>query len=129
MVYQTKLVGLIVSSNLSWGPHVDYTAVNASKKLWLLVRFKNRGGSQDQLLTLYQLKIRSIAEFAAPAFHGALTVQQSNDLEMIQKKAFAIILGLKVQELYQCVIYSWTGKTFCSQSKTLSELLTKVCEK
>ena len=93
VVNQTKLVGLIVTSNLSWGPHVDYTVVNASKKLWLLVRFKNRGGSQDQLLTLYQLKIRSIAEFATPAFHGALTLQQSNDLEMIQKKAFAIILG------------------------------------
>ena len=93
VIYQTKLVGVIVDSTLSWGPHVEYTVKNASKKLWLLVRFKSRGATQDQLLTLFQLKIRCIAEFAAPAFHGALTNQQSDDLEMVQKKAFAIILG------------------------------------
>ena len=93
VIYQTKLVGVIVDSSLSWGPHVDYTVKNASKKLWLLIRFKNIGATQDQLLTLYQLKIRCLAEFAAPAFHSSLTQQQSNELEMLQKKAFAIILG------------------------------------
>ena len=93
VVYETKLVGMIISSNMSWGPHVEYTIKNANSKLWLLVRFKARGGTTDQLITLFQLKIRTIAEFAAPAFHGALTQQQSDDLEMIQKKAFGIILG------------------------------------
>ena len=72
---------------------MEYTVNNANSKLWLLVRFKARGGTTDQLLTLFQLKIRTLAEFAAPAFHGALTQQQSDDLEMIQKKAFGIILG------------------------------------
>ena len=93
VIYQTKLVGVIVDSSLSWGPHVEYTVKNATKKLWQLVRFKNLGATQDQLLTLYHLKIRCITEFACPAFHGALTQQQSNDIEMIQKKALAIILG------------------------------------
>ena len=93
VIYQTKLVGVIVDSSLSWGPHIEYILKNACKKLWLLIRFKNLGASQDQLLTLYQLKIRCLAEFAAPAFHGALTVQLSHDIEMLQKKAFGIILG------------------------------------
>ena len=93
VIYQTKLVGIIVDSSLSWGPHIEYTVKNASQKLWLLVRFKNLGATHQQLLILYQLKIRCLLEFAAPAFHGALTRQQSEDLEMIQKKSFAIILG------------------------------------
>ena len=41
----------------------------------------------------YQLKIRCLHEFAAPAFHGALTQQQSNEIEMMQKKAFSVIFG------------------------------------
>ena len=94
-MYQTKLVGMIVCSSLSWGPHVEYTVNIANRKLWLLVRFKNHGGSEKQLLTLYHLKIRSILEFGAPAFHSGLTIQEANDLEMIQKKAFSIILGPK----------------------------------
>ena len=61
--------------------------------MWQLIRFKNCGASQEQLLTLYILKIRCLAEFAAPAFHSSLTIEQSNHLEMIQKKSFAIILG------------------------------------
>ena len=52
VVYQTKLVGMIVCSSLSWGPHVEYTVKIANKKLWLSVRFKNHGGSEKQLLTL-----------------------------------------------------------------------------
>ena len=34
-----------------------------------------------------------LAEMSAPAFHSSLTIEQSDQLEMIQKKAFAIILG------------------------------------
>ena len=79
-----------MNSSLSWGPHVDYSVKNALSKLWLLIRFKSRGASQDQLLTLYQLNIRCIAEFTAPSFHGSLTVDKSNCLERIQKKAFVI---------------------------------------
>ena len=93
VIYQTKLVGVIVDSSLNWWPHIEYTVTNATKKLWLLIRFRNVGATQNQLLTLYQLKIRCLLEFAAPAFHGALTVQQSNSLEAVQKKAFVIILG------------------------------------
>ena len=119
VVYQTKLVGLVISSNLSWGPHVDYTVENASKKLWLLVRFKNRGAKQEQLLTLYQLKIRSIAEFAAPAFHGALTAQQSNELEMVQKKAFAIILGARYR--------NYSNALALLDQETLSSRRLKLC--
>ena len=93
VIYQTKLVGVVVDSSLGWGPHIEYTVANATRKLWLLIRFKANGASQAQLLTLYQLKIRCLLEFAAPAFHCALSQQLSNNLEMIQKKAFAIILG------------------------------------
>ena len=121
VIYQTKLVGVIVDSSLCWGPHVEYTLKNATSKLWLLIRFKARGASQDQLLTLYQLKIRCILEFAAPAFHGALTVQQSLDLEMLQKKAFAIILGPQYRN------YDNALNILCQEKLNIRRL--QLCEK
>ena len=42
---------------------------------------------------VYQTKVRSILEFAAPVFHSSLTSDQSRQIESIQKKALAIILG------------------------------------
>ena len=93
VIYSTKLLGVTLSSNLSWQEHVSTITKNATKKLWVLVRFKGLGGSQSQLLKVYQTRVRSTLEFAAPVFYGGLTMEQSRQIECVQKKAFAIILG------------------------------------
>ena len=61
--------------------------------MWVLVQFNSLGGSTEQLLKVYQTRVRSTLEFAAPVFHGGLTKEQSRQIESIQKKAFAIIMG------------------------------------
>ena len=94
VIYETKLLGVTITSNLSWSSHVEDICRRATKKLWVLVRFKSLGGTTEQLLTVYQTRIRSTLEFAAPVFHSGLTLDQSRQLEMIQKKALVIILGV-----------------------------------
>ena len=93
VIYETRLLGIILASDLSWSPHVNDMTKRATSKLWILVRFKSLGGSQDQLLKVYQTRIRSTVEFAAPVFNSGLTKEQSTKIEMVQKKAFVIILG------------------------------------
>ena len=93
VIYETRLLGITLTSNLSWTAHTDDICTRATKKLWILIRFKSLGGSKDQLLCVYQTRIRSTLEFAAPVFTGALTKQQEQKIELVQKKAFAIILG------------------------------------
>ena len=93
VIYTTRLLGVSLSSDLSWTPHITDITTRATKKLWILVRFKSLGGTREQLLTLYQLRVRSTLEFAAPVFHGGLSQELSRKVEMVQKKAFAIILG------------------------------------
>ena len=93
VIYDTKLLGVTLSSDLSWSGHVDDITKRATSKLWVLVRFKSLGGSTEQLLKVYQTRVRSTLEFAAPVFHGGLTKEQSRQIESLQKKAFAVILG------------------------------------
>ena len=93
VIYSTKLLGVTITSDLSWNEHVQNISKQATKKLWILVRFKALGGSTDQLLKVYQTRVRSTLEFAAPVFYGGLTKAQSRKLEAVQKKSFAIILG------------------------------------
>ena len=59
----------------------------------MLIRFKKLGAPPEKLLSVYLLKIRTLLEFASPCFHSSLTVDQSNQLEVTQKKALAIIYG------------------------------------
>ena len=84
---------MTLSSNLSWNAHVNDITQRATGKLWVLVRFKNLGGSRDQLVKVFQTRVRSTLEFAAPVFSSGLSKEQNRQLEMVQKKAFAIILG------------------------------------
>ena len=93
VIYTTRLLGVIISSNLSWSPHVDDITFRATKKLWTLVRFKSLGATTQQLLTVYITRVRSTLEFAAPVFHSGLTNHQSAKIEMVQKKALAIVLS------------------------------------
>ena len=83
----------MITSDLSWQTHVDYTIKRVNGKIWQLVRFRQLGASREKLIQFYVLKIRSILMFASVCFHFSLTLEQSHKLEMQQKKSFAIILG------------------------------------
>ena len=93
VIYETRLLGVMLASDLSWSPHVNDIVKRATAKLWTLVRFKSLGASQNQLLKVYQARIRSTLEFAAPVFSSGLSQEQSKKIEGVQKKAFALILG------------------------------------
>ena len=93
VIYETRLLGVTLTSNLSWSNHVLDITRRATKNLWVLIRFKTLGGTTEQLSTVYQTRIRSILEFASPVFHSSLTKEQSKLIESTQKKALAIILG------------------------------------
>ena len=93
VVYKIKLVGLVVTSCLTWEEHVKYTLKRINSVIWQLTRFKQAGGSQEKLLKFYILKIRSILMFGAVCFHSSLNLDQRNRLELQQKRCLAIILG------------------------------------
>ena len=95
VIYSMKLVGMMISSNLNlgWQSHVDYTVTRINKVLWQLVRFKQLGGDRDKLVKFYILKVRSILMLGAACYHSALSKEQSEKLEMQQKKCLIIILG------------------------------------
>ena len=47
VIYETRLLGVIISSNLSWASHVNDITMRATKKLWVLIRFRSLGGTTD----------------------------------------------------------------------------------
>ena len=128
VIYETRLLGVILSSNLSWGPHVNDITRRATAKLWILVRFKSLGVSQEQLLKVFQTRIRSTLEFAAPVFWSGLTGQQSDLIEMGQKKGFAIILG-KDYSNYESALLSFNQERLDERRLELAYKFAVKCTK
>ena len=95
VIYDLKLVGLVVTSDLSWHKHVEYTIKRVNSVIWQITRFKLNGAHQDKLKTFYVLKIRSILMFGSVCYHSSISSELSHKLELQQKKCFAIILGTR----------------------------------
>ena len=53
VIYSLKLVGLVVTSDLSWHSHIKYTVGRVNSKLWELIRFKQLEAAEDKLVTTF----------------------------------------------------------------------------
>ena len=58
-------------------------------------RLKKLGANEEELKDLYIKQVRSVLELAVPAWQGAITQAERNEIERVQKAALHIILGEK----------------------------------
>ena len=80
VVESFKILGVIVSNKLTWDANTEYIVGKANKRIWSIRRLKNLGLDNDFILDVYNKEIRSVLEFAAPVWNGALTEQSCKDI-------------------------------------------------
>ena len=121
LVEQTRLLGVVLTSNLSWSANTDSIVERCQKKMWTLRRLKKLGANRDDLIDIYIKQIRSIAEFAVPVWNSSLIGEDVASLERIQKTALNIILA----EQYE----SYTSSLRITCLLKLSTRRRKICIK
>ena len=67
-VTRAKLLGLTISSNLTWNEHISDVIKKASKRLYFLVLLKRSRVPRHDMSTFYTACIHSVLTYAAPAF-------------------------------------------------------------
>ena len=55
-----KMLGLVVSNDLSWKSNTDTMVIKAYKRLWMIQRLKSRGANMDDLTDIYTKQVRSV---------------------------------------------------------------------
>jgi hypothetical protein len=86
----TKLLGVMINNKLTWGDHVDYICGKVSKRLYFLRLLKRSNLPPSDIMQVYCSIIRSVLEYACEIWHPSITVQQTKQLETIQKRACLI---------------------------------------
>ena len=84
-----KYLGVILSSDLSWTPHIESVCTKARKLLGLLYRRFYNSARSDTLFELYTTQIRPHLEYAAPVWDPC-TARSIKKLENTQKRALKI---------------------------------------
>ena len=82
VVHQTKLLGVVVDTSGRWNAHIDYITAKAKRRAYLIQRLKRLGASDDTLKLIYVLFVRSILEFAAPLWTGAVTQNKKLTMQL-----------------------------------------------
>ena len=90
VVQKYKLLGVYISSDLSWNFYIDYIVKKANKRLYALRPLRKAGVTKVDLVSIYCSLIRSVLESCAPVW-AALPVCLQSALEVVQKRALGII--------------------------------------
>jgi len=86
-----KLLGVYFNNRLDWKDHVAHITTKASKRIFCLHQLVRAGIDARALTNVYCSLIRSVLEYCCQVWHAGLTVQQSRDIEKIQKRCMRII--------------------------------------
>lgn len=92
-VNQTKLLGTIITNDLSWNKNTEFIVKETNKRMRLLHRASKFTKNISDLKQIYMLQIRSKLDQSAIVWHSSLTKKNRYDLERIQKSALKCILG------------------------------------
>ena len=86
------LLGVKLSSNLTWNNHIEHIIKKSQSKLYFLNLLRRSKVAPKDIIQIFQSRIRPILEYAAPVWHGGLTQELSDNMEDLQKRACKIAL-------------------------------------
>ena len=88
-----KLLGIWIDEDFSWETNTKQICIKAYTRIQMLTKLKYAGIKREDLIDIYKLFIRSVAEYCSVVFHTSLTKLQIKKLETIQSTCLKIILG------------------------------------
>ena len=83
-----RFLGVILSDTLGWKSHVDFIEKKCAQRIYILQRIRSHT-TVEQFNIIYNLLVRSLIEYASPAFVG-LSKGDSNRLQSIQNRCLKI---------------------------------------
>ena len=100
VVDKVKLLGTIITSDLTWTQNTSYLVKKAYRRMQLLHNVAKFSRDKNDLKCIYITFIRPILEQSAVVWHSSLSIENSNDLERVQKASIRLIMG-KIHTNYE----------------------------
>ena len=95
IVNETRLLGTILTSDLSWHKNSESLALKGYQRMVILRKLYEFNVPQKDLVQIYCMYIRSILEYNSSVWFSAITQEEKNNIERVQRIACRIILKEK----------------------------------
>ena len=123
-----KLLGTIVSSDLTWWENTNFIVKKAYQRLEIIRKLYEFNVPVNDLVQIYTLYVRSILEFNCCVWTFNITKGQANDIERVQKIACKIILKENYTS-YEAALTTLDLQNLVERRKTLALTFAKNCLK
>ena len=127
-VKETRLLGIILRDDLSWKSNTAELTRRAFSRMVILKNLVKFDVPLIDLVQIYTLYIRSVAEQSAVVWHPSITKGEQRDIERVQKVALKVIFGQNYIS-YENSLQLTGLETLYSRRKKLSLNFAKKCVK
>ena len=103
-IHETRLLGTIVSSDLTWHKNTQLLIQRGYQRMMILRNLYSFNVSQEDLVQIYCMYIRSVIEFNSSVWFSSITQEEKNDIERIQRVACKIILKENYSSYEQALV-------------------------
>ena len=113
-----KILGVIINSKFSWDSHVEFIAKKCAQRIHIIRKLRPLL-TYEEIHSVYNALIRSIIEYASPAFVG-LNKKLSEKLRKIDSRVHRIMAGFSLDDPYNscdCVKDSITKRRLAHAEK------------
>ena len=127
-VDQVKLLGVLLTSNLSFTPHIDYTLAVISQRFYLLNQLRKMSLAISGLSSVFSALIISRILYALPAFYGFISQRDIDRINAMFRKArrWGITVDEFDMDLLSTISDSGLFKKIGNENHCLHQLLPKV---
>ena len=89
-VFETKLLGTIITIDLNWNKNTQSIVKQSNKRMGFLYKASKFTNNSNDLKKIYMLQSRSKLEQSAMLWHFGLSQKNRNQLERVQKSALRV---------------------------------------
>ena len=127
-ISETCLLGTILSSDLTWHKNLEMLTRKGYQRMTILRNLFEFDIPVQDLVMIYTLYIRSILEFNSNVWFSSITIEESDNIERVQKIAFRIILK-ENYESYENALMQLNLQTLSERRTMLAERFATKCSK
>ena len=98
---EAKIIGITITSNLTWDVYIDEITRKAGKRLFLLLQLKRSGIPVEDFPTVYIMVARPTLETACLAWSTSLTLGLQSDMARVQRRAIEALVNAQLPSLKQ----------------------------
>ena len=93
---QMKILGFVFGRTPNAHEHLKYIRAKFYSKLWIIRHMSSAGATEELLVKIYCSYIRPVLEYVSVVYNALITEEESDNLEDLQRAAFALIYGRKI---------------------------------